>query len=246
MDISPQMQAFYRVYRGLDREGPGLPDDVLWALDVAQTPEPARICDAGCGSGADTVTLAQARPNARVAGVERAEHLAAEARGRLADAGLDPQRVSVQQGDFAELPGPFDLVWCAGALYFMGVTQGLKTWRNVLADGAAIAFSEPCFLKTPASPAAARFWADYQAITDLDGICQRVTDAGYRVVDHRMIQGAAWEYYYDSLTRRIAVLRSEEPDPMVQAVIDETAQEIANWQAAPDQIAYALLVVRPA
>jgi|GEM_PF-4683729 len=52
--------AFFTVHRDLDREGPGEAADVHWALDVAGTPEDARILDAACGPGADMVTLAKA------------------------------------------------------------------------------------------------------------------------------------------------------------------------------------------
>ena len=55
-------QAFFTVHKDLPREGPGLADDVLWALKVAETPEDGAILDAACGPGADTVTLATSPP----------------------------------------------------------------------------------------------------------------------------------------------------------------------------------------
>ncbi len=59
------------------------------------------------------------------------------------------------------LTGPFDLIWSAGALYFLGVTDGLTGWRAALAPGGAVAFSEPCFFTDTPSDAARAFWDGY-------------------------------------------------------------------------------------
>ncbi|MDW4497563.1 class I SAM-dependent methyltransferase [Sulfitobacter sp. D35] len=236
------MSAFFSVYSGLDREGPGCPEDVLWALEVAGTPDRARICDAGCGSGADSATLAEARRDARIVSVEQAEPLAREAKERLARFGA---RVETRQNDMARLDGAFDLIWCAGALYFLGVTEGLSGWRSNLAPGGAIAFSEPCAIAGAETGATQRFWADYPALTDLAGIEARVRAAGFAPLGHRIIVGPPWARYYASLERRIAALRKGRPDAEVRQVLDAAEAEIAAWRQAPEAIAYALLVVRP-
>ena len=58
------MEAFFLLHRDLPREGPGAPEDVKWAVDLAGTHGEARVCDAGCGPGADTETLAELLPDA--------------------------------------------------------------------------------------------------------------------------------------------------------------------------------------
>ncbi|QEW19896.1 trans-aconitate 2-methyltransferase [Marinibacterium anthonyi] len=233
------MTAFHRLYTGLDREGPGAPEDVLWALDRLGISGDARICDAGCGSGADTWTLGDALPRARIEAVEQMDHLAVEAALRC----VALTNVSVRAGDMADLEGPYDLIWSAGALYFLGVSEGLRAWAPALAKGGAVAFSEPVRLAEDA--ATDRFWAGYGALSDLDGIRARVEAAGFAVVDHRLIVGAPWTAYYRSLAARIVDL-SDDPDPEMQAVLAASWEEIANWRAAPDRIAYALVLARPA
>ncbi|MGR3805485.1 class I SAM-dependent methyltransferase [Marinibacterium profundimaris] len=233
------MSAFHRLYSGLDREGPGLPEDVHWALDRLSLKGPVRVCDAGCGSGADTRTLGIALPEARIEAVEQMPHLAGEAKARCGDLG----NVSVRHGDMGALEGPFDLIWSAGALYFLGVTEGLTAWADALAPGGGVAFSEPVRL-TGNDPEVERFWAEYPALTDLDGIAARVRQAGYEMLDHRLILGAPWAAYYQSLAARIVAL-SVEADAEMRRVLDTSWTEIANWRAAPDRIAYALVIARP-
>ncbi len=233
-------EAFLTLYTDLAREGPGAAADLGWALSVAATPQLARICEAGCGSGAETVTLAKERPKAQIDAVDKIAQFVAAAQKRVAPFGA---RVQVRQGDMASIDGPYDLIWCAGALYFLGVTEGLSKWRSALALGGAIAFSEPCLLPRP-STAARAFWAEYPQITDVTGIRARVAAAGYRVLGEQMQVGDAWEAYYIPMARRIEKLRPYAQGALVEA-LDEAESEIARWKAAPSEIAYALMVVAP-
>ncbi|ATX66125.1 class I SAM-dependent methyltransferase [Roseinatronobacter bogoriensis] len=239
-DLTPD-EAFLTLYSDLAREGPGAAADLGWALSVAATPAEARICDAGCGSGADTVTLAKERPRAKIDAVDKTAQFVDAARKRTAPFGA---RVRVWQGDMAQLDGPYDLIWCAGAIYFLGVTQGLQAWRSALAPNGVVAFSEPCMLPRP-SDAARAFWSvEYPQITDMAGIRARVAAAGYRVLGENLQIGAAWENYYLPMERRIASLRPDASSTLA-AALDTAEAEIARWRAAPSEIAYALMVVAP-
>ncbi len=235
------MKAFHRLYSGLDREGPGLPEDVHWALHRLDMSGAVRVCDAACGSGADTRTLGEALPEARIEAVEKMRHLAEEAAARTADL----SNVAVRSGDMAEITGPYDLIWSAGALYFLGVTEGLRMWKDALARGGVVAFSEPERTQAEGDAAEEAFWAGYPALTDMDGIRAWVEAAGYEVTDSRRIIGAPWKAYYRSLAARIVDL-SDDSDPEMQAVLADSWQEVAHWRAATDKIAYALILARPA
>ena len=231
--------AFLTLHREMNRQGPGTPEDVRWALSQLALPEHPRVVDAACGPGADLVTLAEALPHARIEGVEQLPHLAEEARARVAHF----TNVTVETGDMAELRGPYDLIWCAGALYFLGVTEGLERWRGALAPGGAVAFSEP--MLAPGAPQAARdFWEEYPQVTDLEGIVARIEAAGYEVLGHRPVVGAGWAGYYAQLSGRIATLRGQ-ADAALGAVLDAAEREISLWRAAPGDVAYALMLVRP-
>ncbi len=240
MSVCRMDEAFFALHRDLPREGPGQAEDVDWALYTASLPEEVRIADLACGPGADTRTLAKARPQARIEALDRMPHFVEAARKRLAPYGA---RVSVEVGDMAEVSGPYDLIWCAGALYFLGVTEGLRLWRKALAPGGHVAFSEPCLPPDP-SPEVRAFWEEYPAVSGIGGIRARVAAAGYRIIGERMVIGAAWRDYYEPMARRIALLRPG-ADAALSAVLDAGAAEIAHWRAAPNDIAYALLVVAP-
>ena len=48
-------------------------------------------------------------------------------------------QVTAFAGDMATAEGPFDFIWCAGALYFLGLSSGLAAFRPRLAETGAIA-----------------------------------------------------------------------------------------------------------
>jgi len=233
--------AFFTLYQNLDREGPGEPADVAWAAEVVGLEPDARICDAGCGSGADVPALLAAAPEGRITAVDSHGPFIDELLLRI-DA--DP-RVTAYKGNMAKLKGPYDLIWSAGALYFLGIEKGLKAWRPTLAKGGAVAFSEPCLFSHAPSEAARAFWAEYPGVTDAAGIDAQVRAAGYETVATRRLSDAAWEAYYQPLEARIAMLRPT-AEAALTAVLDATQTEIDLFRAAKSETGYLLSVVKPA
>ncbi len=232
---------FFTLHRDLPREGPGSAEEVAWAAGVAGVRATARIADMACGPGGDIAALRALAPEGQVTAVEMTPHMVAAARARFAD---DPG-VTVIEGDMARLIGPYDFIWCAGAAYFLGVTEALTIWRDVLAPGGAVAFSEPVFFTANPSEGARAMWGDHDPVTDAAGIAARVNAAGYETLATRPVSDAAWEAYYGPMEARIAALHPE-ADPDLTAVLDSEAEEIRLWRAHRAETGYLLSVVRPA
>ena len=71
--------------------------------------------------------------------------------------------------------------------------------------------------------------------------------AGFEVFDARMIVSPAWEAYYRPMEARLQTLDARAAaEPDLAAAIAEARAEIALWRAAPGEIAYALVLARPA
>ena len=228
--------AFYHLYSGLPRVGPGEPEDVAWARAVARAPEGARILDAGCGPGGDTGRLL-AHPGARVTAVDAHAPFVEELRARYPEA-------TAFAGDMATAEGPFDFIWCAGALYFLGVSAGLAAFRPRIAEGGAIAFSEPChFTDTPSAEAIA-FWEGYPARTEA-ALRAEVERAGYRILATRRLSDAAWDAYLVPLTARAAALKPGAAPDLLE-VIGAAEAEAALWDRVKGETGYLLIVAVPA
>ncbi|THH38897.1 class I SAM-dependent methyltransferase [Aliishimia ponticola] len=233
------LNAIKTLHADMPRQGPGTADDVAWTVARLGLQGALRVVDAGCGPGADLKHLADLLPDATLTGIDAFPHLVAEAQARLG------RRAQVVAGDMSQIEGPVDLIWCAGAVYFLGVTEALQAWRPALADGGVVAFSEPILPEGPRE-VAEDFWQAYPAITDMAGLTKRIESAGYTLIDSRDVQGRAprWDSYFAPLETRVAALRPT-ADETLGALLDMTTREIDTWKRAPDQVFYKLCLVRP-
>lgn len=233
--------AFFTLHSDLPREGPGLPEDVEWAVRQAGVAEGARVLDAGAGPGGDIAALLAAVPGARITAVDKHADFVEAIADRFPDAPVD-----ARQGDMLDVVGPFDFIWCAGAMYFTGVTRTLDRWKKALAPGGHVAFSQPCYFTDQPSDGAQAFWeGDADTVRTVPGIARRVEAAGYRTIAARPLSDAAWEAYYGPMDARIAKLRPT-ADATLTEVLEAAEAEAAAWRAHKGETGYLLSVVTPA
>ncbi|WP_291195636.1 trans-aconitate 2-methyltransferase [Hyphomonas sp.] len=235
--------AFFTVHRHLPREGPGLAEDVAWAGRLSALPANGRVCDAGCGPGSDLAALRQLVPDGRVDGFETVAHFVEDATKRFAG---DPL-VRISQGSMEHLTGPYDLIWSAGAVYFLGVTRALNAWRGALTETGAVAFSHPCLFTDAPSEAALAFWeAEPGGIGPETATRAEIAGAGWQVLDTRPLSDAAWTAYYDPMQARCDKLETAGTSVAVAAAIAAARKEASDWRAVARETGYMLYVVRPA
>ncbi len=107
-------------------------------------PEGSRVLEAGCGVGAQTVTLARNSPKAAITSVDISEVSLAEARRRVAAAGLS--NVEFQRADIFNLPfGPrsFDHAFVCFVLEHLArPVEALRVLKNLIKDDGTITVIE--------------------------------------------------------------------------------------------------------
>jgi SAM-dependent methyltransferase len=238
--VTPK-QAFFSLHCDLPREGPGSRQDLDWAVKLANLAADARILDAGCGPGADIEGLLAQAQKGHITAVEKHLPFIEAVNARW---GGD-KRVAAVVGDMREPTGPFDFVWCAGALYFLGVEKGLPLLGSKLAAGGAIAFSDLVYLAAKPPPKLRRYLeAEVPLMRTQSELSDAIRDAKYNSLGQRVLPNTSWENYYSPMEQRIEELR---PDAGVELseVLDEAENEIAMWRRYSDQFGYVLSVVRP-
>lgn len=107
-------------------------------------PAGSQVLEAGCGVGAQTVTLAQNSPNAVITSIDISEVYLAEARRNVEEAGLS--NVQFQQGDIFHLPfelASFDHVFVCFVLEHLSrPVEALIALKDVLKVGGTITVIE--------------------------------------------------------------------------------------------------------
>jgi ubiquinone/menaquinone biosynthesis C-methylase UbiE len=99
-----------------------------------------------------TIDLADLLPTAKITAIDGHAPFLIELRRRAAERGYT-QRITTQLADLRALPfapGSFDLIWCEGAAYIMGLEQALKAWGPLLTRSGRIAVTEPAWLRADA------------------------------------------------------------------------------------------------
>ncbi len=234
--------AFFTVHRDLPREGPGLADDVAWAGRLSAVPTNGWVCDAGCGPGSDLAALRQLVPEGRVDGFETVAHFVEAAKKRSA---VDPS-VQIVEANMENLAGPYDLIWSAGAVYFLGVTPALNAWRRALTETGAVAFSHPCLFTDAPSKAALAFWEGEPGRLGTETTTRaEIASAGWQVLGARQLTDAAWTAYYDPMLARCDKLEAAGVSNAVASAIAAARTEAASWRSVAHETGYMLYVVRP-
>jgi len=107
-------------------------------------PAGSRVLEAGCGVGAQTITLARNSPDAHITSVDISEGSLAEARKKIEGAGFT--NVSFQQGDIFKLPVKqelFDHIFVCFVLEHLArPVEALNCLKNLLKVGGTITVIE--------------------------------------------------------------------------------------------------------
>ncbi len=240
---------FYELFCGLPRQGPGTAAGTRRALGlVPGVGSGTRVLDIGCGTGAQTLVLADSAPLRVVAVDNHPPFIAALTRKAhergIADR-LDARVADMRRLDFAD--GSFDLIWCEGAIYNIGVEAGLREWRRLLRRNGHIALTEVCWRKPERPAACAAFWnREYPAIRGTAALLEAIEACGYETVGHFPLPASAWwDDYYRPLQDNVTAFRKRRHGVAdAQELADRCQTEIDIWHACSAFYGYEFCVLR--
>ncbi len=242
-------RVFREVHTDLPREAPGSRDCTARALTSVVLPDEPSVLDIGCGPGTQTLDLARLLPGARITALDAQERFVAVTTQRLQAAGL-ADRVVTEVGDMRRLhftDQSFDLLWCEGAIYIMGVREALAAWRDLLKPGGWIGFTEAVWLTDSPPEELYRWWHEaYPKMGGVEDCLESVRGSGFEVVEHFVLPEAAWwSDYYEPMERRLVVLREHyRSDPLALAAIENHQQEVDYYRRWSAHYGYLFVVAR--
>jgi SAM-dependent methyltransferase len=252
MDFSNlrQREIFFTLHSGLPREGPGDSEATARALRLAgPLSNDAKVLDIACGPGAQTLDLARLLPEAHITAVDFHEPFLRDLESRAQTAGV-AHRIQTIKGDMAALdflPQSFDLIWCEGAAYIMGVEAALLQWKSLLCRGGALALTEPVWLKSNAPAEVKPCWAEYPAMGDAKDLRAMAQRCGYVIAgDFIVPEEAWWTDYYTPKAARIETLSMQfAGDALALSILDEARREIGMFRRYSDYYGYMFIVLKP-
>lgn len=188
-------------FSNLERQGPGSPEATLKALSfIDNLTENSRIADIGCGTGGQTMVLAQNAPG-HITGLDLFPDFIALFNRNAARLDLQ-ERVKGLVGSMEEaLPferESLDLIWSEGAIYNIGFEQGLRQWRDYLKQGGYIAVTEASWFTDERPSEIEQFWMEAEpSIDTIPRKAAQMQSAGYVPVATFILPENCWtEHYY--------------------------------------------------
>jgi ubiquinone/menaquinone biosynthesis C-methylase UbiE len=188
-------------FSGLERQGPGSPEVTIKALSfIDNLTESSRIIDLGCGSGGQTMVLAQHAPG-QITGIDLFPGFIDLFKANAKRLNLH-ERVKGIVGSMEHLTfqkEELDLIWSEGAIYNIGFERGLAEWRKFLKPGGYIAVSEASWFTEKRPAEIDEFWQDaYPGIDTIPNKVAQMQKAGYIPVASFIIPEICWtKHFYE-------------------------------------------------
>ena len=187
-------------FSSLERQGPGSPEATIKALSfIDNLTRKSHIADLGCGTGGQTMVLAQHAPG-HITGIDLFPAFIDLFNLNAGKQNLQ-DRVKGVVGSMHNLTfqnEELDLIWSEGSIYNIGYKQGLNEWRKFLKTGGYIAVSEASWFTEERPAEIDEFWMDaYPEIDTIPNKVDQMQKAGYIPVASFILPDICWtEHFY--------------------------------------------------
>lgn len=189
----------------MKRQGPGSPEITLKALSfIDNLTDKSFIADIGCGTGGQTMALAQHIPG-QITGFDLFPQFIDRLNCNSKDLNLQG-RVKGIVRSMDNLPfqnEELDLIWCEGAIYNIGFERGLREWRKFLKSGGYIAVTESAWF-TEKRPAEIENYCmpHFPEMNTISNKVAQIQTAGYMPVATFILPETCWtDHYFTPMIR---------------------------------------------
>lgn len=245
-----ELELLIDFHRHADRQGPGSPADTLKALDLIplRTQKGLKIADIGCGTGGQTLTLAQ-NIDGQVTAVDLSADFLHELNTHSRKIGLQERIRTLERsmGDLDFNKEEFDIIWSEGAIYSIGFEQGIKQWREYLKCGGCLAVSEVTWIHPSPPKEIVEFWEqEYPEIGMASHKIKILEENGYTLVGYFYLEPASWidNYYKPMEGRYSAFLERHKHTELAKKFVKEYQAESALYQTYQDYFSYGFYVAK--
>jgi len=237
-------------YLHIPRQGPGSAKETIKALDYTglRSLKNLKIADIGCGTGTQTMTLAQ-NLDGDITAVDLFPEFLNILNENAQKAGFQ-NRITTDIQTMDNLPyekDSFDLIWSEGAVYIMGFEQGLISWKPLIRKGGYLVVSEISWFTESRPEELERFWDN--AYAEMDTIKSKeklIKKHEYDLISSFKIPEYCWiANYYDPIRNHLPTYIGKYPhEKAAKNLVEELETEIAMYEKYKKYFGYAFYIAR--
>ncbi|AWS48657.1 cyclopropane-fatty-acyl-phospholipid synthase family protein [Streptosporangium sp. 'caverna'] len=197
--------------------------------------KPSTVLDLGCGWGRLLLRVLEAVPEAHGTGVDIHGPDMVRGRADAAARGLS-DRVTFVEGRAEEHLSAADLVLNVGAWHAFGAVpstlQTLRALRPLVNPGGRLLFAAEFWERTPTADELAGMWPDtsVDSCTDLAGLVDQATTAGFRPLRIETASQGEWEEFESGYAADVEEWLAANPDhPGAEATRAKVDQHRSYW-----------------
>lgn len=245
-----EMELMMRLHKDNMRQGPGSEEATLMALAMSRIDmdKPYKVADIGCGTGAQTTTLAKVLKGEIVA-VDLFDEFVGRLKERIGkescQASVTALSASMDNLPFAE--GEFDIIWSEGAVYNMGFGNGVNYWRRFLKDRGILAVSELSWITGNRPAELETFWTgEYPEMDAVSGKIKILEDSGYRILGHFVLPDSCWleNYYYPLVESHANFLKEYGNLETARRIVETDLKELEFYKKYKEYYSYGFYVAQ--
>lgn len=233
-----------------ERQGPGSDEDTLRALNFIdiKTERTLKIADIGCGSGAQTLTLAQ-NIDCFINAVDLFPGFLNKLNARAKDLKLE-NKISTLKRSMEELPfadGEYDILWSEGAIYNIGFESGIKNWKRFLKTNGYLAVSEITWKTKDRPKEIEQHWNnEYSEIDTPSAKIKILEKYGFSPVGFFFLPEISWiKNYYEPLEKRFdAFLKKYKNSNLAKSIVEAEKNEIALFKKYKEYLSYGFYIAK--
>jgi len=236
-------------FLGLERQGPGSPEATLQALSFIDNLNfESKIADLGCGTGGQTLQLAQHAPGT-ITGMDLFPDFIDQFNANALKHQLQ-NRVHGIVGSMDNIPfapESLDLIWSEGAIYNIGFDRGLRYWNSFLKPGGYIAVSEASWFTDHRPTEIDTFWKEaYAEINTIPAKVAQLKAAGYVPVAVFALPSECWtkNYYELQVPLQEAFLKKHAGNKTAENLVNEMRKEAELYKTYSAYYGYVFYIGR--
>ena len=245
-----ELELLVDFHKDAERQGPGSTATTLRAINFMniENKKNLKIADIGCGTGAQTITLAK-NLNGQIIAVDLFSAFLEKLNSKSKVEGLDEKiitrEISMESLDFRD--EEIDIIWSEGAIYNIGFEVGIKQWKKYLKPGGYLALTEITWLTNSRPIEIEEHWNnEYPEINTPSNKIRQLEENGYTPVGYFILPEECWlDNYYNPIEERFdEFLNKHNNSDIAKRIVEAEKEEIRKYKKYKSYLSYGFYIAK--